>query len=89
MSSSSVGEVSPSRPTGQIKTKNIDSNLNLNTLNSTEIQSKFSELKTSPKGLTSIEAQDRLAKDGPNAIQAHEESRWKKLLGYFWGQFPG
>ncbi|MEN3166203.1 plasma-membrane proton-efflux P-type ATPase [Gluconobacter sp. OJB] len=88
MSSSSVEEVSPSRPTGQIKTKNTDSNLNLDTLNSTEIQSKFSELKTSPKGLTSIEAQDRLAKDGPNAIQAHEESRWKKLLGYFWGPIP-
>jgi len=71
-------------PQAQIKNQTGSST----TLDAVAIAAKLSELKTSSKGLTSSEAKDRLAKDGPNAIQAHEESRWKKLLGYFWGPIP-
>ena len=41
-------------------------------LDTAAIAAKFTELKSSPKGLTSAEAQARLAKDGPNAIVAKE-----------------
>ena len=37
-------------------------------LDAAAIAAKFTELKSSPKGLTSAEAQARIAKDGPNAI---------------------
>lgn len=52
------------------------------------IQQKLQELKTIPQGLTSTEAQQRLTQYGPNSIEAHTESKWKKLLGYFWGPIP-
>lgn len=57
-------------------------------LNEAEIKAKFSALKTSPDGLTTDEAKKRIAEYGANAIQVHEESRWHKLLGYFWGPIP-
>lgn len=59
-----------------------------NKLAANGIQAKFAELKSSSSGLSSSEAQARLGKYGPNTIAAHEESRWKKLLGYFWGPIP-
>jgi H+-transporting ATPase len=52
------------------------------------ISAAFSSLGSSPKGLTPAEAEERLKKFGPNAIKAREESRWHKLLGYFWGPIP-
>ena len=52
------------------------------------IAARLGELGTSPKGLTVDEAKSRLEKYGPNAIQAHEASRWGKLAGYFWGPIP-
>ena len=52
------------------------------------IAAELGKLETSPKGLSADEASNRLAKFGPNAIVAHEESRWAKLLGYFWGPIP-
>ena len=48
----------------------------------------MAKLGTSAKGLSADEARSRLEKDGPNAIQAHEASRWGKLAGYFWGPIP-
>ncbi len=54
------------------------------TLDAAGIASTFKDNQSSEKGLTSADAKQRLAKYGPNSIQAHEESRWKKLLGYFW-----
>ncbi len=54
------------------------------TLDAAGIASAFKDAQSSAKGLTAAEATQRLAKYGPNAIEAHEESRWKKLLGYFW-----
>ena len=58
------------------------------TLTANQIQEKLQTLKTSDQGLSDTEAQQRIQQYGPNAIEAHEESRWKKLLGYFWGPIP-
>ncbi|MFO1037267.1 MAG: plasma-membrane proton-efflux P-type ATPase [Geminicoccaceae bacterium] len=52
------------------------------------IAAKFGELGSSPKGLSSDEARQRLEKYGPNAIEAKEEPLWHKLVGYFWGPIP-
>lgn len=58
------------------------------TLDAQAIAAKLNELQTSNKGLDSGEASKRLAKYGPNSLQVKEESRWKKLLTYFWGPIP-
>jgi H+-transporting ATPase len=58
------------------------------TLDAAGINSAFAQLHSSAAGLTSADAQARLAQYGPNLIKAHEESRWHKLLGYFWGPIP-
>ncbi len=58
------------------------------TLGPAAITAELAKLGTSPKGLSVDEAKDRLEKVGPNAIIAHEESRWTKLIGYFWGPIP-
>lgn len=60
----------------------------LHTLNDNEIKQLLLTLKTSEQGLSEEEAQQRLKQYGLNAIEAHEESKWKKLLGYFWGPIP-
>lgn len=52
------------------------------------IAAKLSDLGTSAKGLTTADAEERLKKYGPNAIEAKEESLWHKLFGYFWGPIP-
>ncbi len=57
-------------------------------LSPADIVAEFSTLGSTPKGLTSAEAEERLKQYGPNAIKAREESRWHKLLGYFWGPIP-
>ena len=49
------------------------------------IKKEISQLNSSPDGLSSATAKSLLEKYGPNAIEAKEDSRWKKLLGYFWG----
>lgn len=48
----------------------------------------FTELGSSPQGLTSAEAQKRLAQYGPNALEGKKQSTLLKLLGYFWGPIP-
>ena len=58
------------------------------TLGPAAISVELGKLGTSPKGLSADEAKSRLEKYGPNAIQAHEASRWGKLAGYFWGPIP-
>ena len=58
------------------------------TLGPAAIAAELGKLDTSPKGLTADEARNRLEKYGPNAIVAHEESRWARLLRYFWGPIP-
>jgi H+-transporting ATPase len=57
-------------------------------LDAAAIGEELKKLASSAAGLTAAEAQERLKKYGLNAIKAHEESRWRKLLGYFWGPIP-
>lgn len=57
-------------------------------LDAAAISATFTQLASSPKGLSSSDVALRQEKWGPNAIAAHEESRWRKLLGYFWGPIP-
>jgi H+-transporting ATPase len=48
----------------------------------------FATLSTSPQGLSSDEAQNRLAQFGPNALPEKKISPVLKFLGYFWGPIP-
>jgi H+-transporting ATPase len=43
---------------------------------------------SSKNGLSSAEAKRRLAQYGRNALEDHTESKWHKLLSYFWGPLP-
>ena len=43
---------------------------------------------SSKNGLSSAEANRRLAQYGRNALEDHTESKWHKLLSYFWGPLP-
>ena len=36
-------------------------------------------------GLTSSEAQSRLTKYGPNALEEKKNSQWAALFAFFWG----
>jgi Mg2+-importing ATPase len=40
-------------------------------------------LGTSDTGLTSAEAEERLAAEGPNAVRTHHASLWRTLIGQF------
>src|SRR6185436_1762063 len=52
------------------------------------VAAELKKLATTPKGLSTAEATARLARYGRNAIEAHTESRWRKLATYFWGPLP-
>lgn len=54
----------------------------------TTVADALKKLGTTAKGLTTAEAASRLARYGRNAIEAHQESRWRKLATYFWGPLP-
>ena len=58
------------------------------TLGPAEIAARLTALGATAQGLSSDAARQRLAKFGPNAIQAREEPLWHKLFGYFWGPIP-
>ena len=45
-------------------------------------------LGSSPDGLTQAEAQERLARYGPNEIEEKKDNPLLKLLTYFWGPIP-
>jgi H+-transporting ATPase len=53
-----------------------------------QIASAFHKANSSKNGLTSDEAKRRLAQYGPNALEDRAESKWHKLLSYFWGPLP-
>ena len=54
----------------------------------TGLQSLFEEFSSTPWGLSSAEAQERLRKYGPNAIEEKKESTLLKFLSFFWGPIP-
>jgi H+-transporting ATPase len=51
-------------------------------------QELFAALSTSSRGLSSDEAQSRLAQFGPNALEEKKISPILKFLRYFWGPIP-
>ncbi|MDE1566608.1 plasma-membrane proton-efflux P-type ATPase [Aquabacter sp. P-9] len=57
-------------------------------LDAPAIAAKFKELDSTPRGLPGAEVKARQEKYGPNAIEAKEEGKWEKLVGYFWGPIP-
>ena len=48
----------------------------------------FAQLNSSPKGLSSEEAEERLAQYGPNSLEERKLNPILKFLGYFWGPIP-
>ena len=40
------------------------------------------------QGLSSTEAQSRLTKSGPNALEEKKQSQWAVFFGFFWGPIP-
>ena len=50
-----------------------------------KVQQTFGTLKATKDGLTAAEATKRLAEYGSNTLDVKTESKWHKLLGYFWG----
>ncbi len=48
----------------------------------------FAQLASSPQGISSEEAQSRLAVYGPNALEEKKEHPLLKFLNYFWGPIP-
>jgi H+-transporting ATPase len=48
----------------------------------------FTQLKSSRQGLTTSEAEQRLAQYGPNALEEEKVNPILKFLGYFWGPIP-
>ncbi|OIQ49134.1 Calcium-transporting ATPase 1 [Pseudodesulfovibrio hydrargyri] len=48
----------------------------------------FRDLDSSAQGLSSVEAANRLAQYGPNALEEHKVSPLMQFLGYFWGPIP-
>ena len=52
------------------------------------VASTLHEYQSSKNGLSSEEAKKRLSQYGPNALEERVESRWHKLLSFFWGPLP-
>jgi len=52
------------------------------------VQQTLDALHTSPEGLSSTEAKQRLEQYGPNALEEKEVSNLEKFLRYFWGPIP-
>ncbi|MEJ2080453.1 MAG: plasma-membrane proton-efflux P-type ATPase, partial [Acidobacteriota bacterium] len=48
----------------------------------------FTQLKSSRQGLTTSEAEQRLAQYGPNAQEEEKRNPILKFLGYYWGPIP-
>jgi H+-transporting ATPase len=52
------------------------------------LEELFAAVATSSRGLSSDEAQSRLAQFGPNALEERKVNPILKFLGYFWGPIP-
>ena len=46
------------------------------------------ELNTGEAGLTTAEAERRLARDGPNCLPENKQNPFLKFLSYYWGPMP-
>ena len=55
---------------------------------SQDVASLLRALGSSEQGLSSEQAQQRLAALGPNALEDHQESLLRRLGRYFWGPIP-
>lgn len=64
------------------KPKNSDS------LEKADLEKVFKELGSSPKGITTGEANNRLSKYGRNELTEKQVSNLQKFLKYFWGPIP-
>ncbi|GLI93960.1 plasma-membrane proton-efflux P-type ATPase [Methylocystis echinoides] len=53
-----------------------------------KIAQELTSLQATKNGLTTAEATQRLKEVGPNALDTRQESKWRKLLAYFWGPLP-
>jgi H+-transporting ATPase len=53
-----------------------------------DLSAFFGELASNPEGLSSAEANKRLAQYGPNALEERAESPLLKFLCFFWGPIP-
>ena len=62
-----------------------DPNEALKSLSMPDLQAK---LRSSPDGLTQVEAQKRLTQYGPNEIEEKKTNEVLKFLSYFWGPIP-
>ncbi|MGA8649042.1 MAG: plasma-membrane proton-efflux P-type ATPase [Xanthobacteraceae bacterium] len=78
MSESTATALDRSTPSAQAATPNP----------AAQIASAYRKYNSSKNGLSSDEAKRRLAQYGPNALEDHTESKWHKLLLYFWGPLP-
>ena len=55
----------------------------------TSVPETLEKLSVRPEaGLSTVEAQTRLQKYGPNAIEEKKRSPWKEFFKYFWGPIP-
>ncbi|OBK02621.1 plasma-membrane proton-efflux P-type ATPase [Mycolicibacterium conceptionense] len=52
------------------------------------LQDTFAEVDSSPSGLSSQQAADRLSRFGPNEITDHQPNPLLTFLGYFWAPIP-
>jgi H+-transporting ATPase len=78
----------PASAAGGATAGGSDSSGRPKTLDPAAIAAQLTKFGTSAQGLTTDQARQRLAKDGPNAIIATEEPLWHKAIGYFWGPIP-
>ena len=53
-----------------------------------QIAEQLKALGATQNGLASAVANRRLAQYGPNALEDKTESKWRRLLTYFWGPLP-
>jgi len=67
-----------------LKLKNIASN----DLNSLSMPDLLAKLRSSPGGLSQLEAEERLKLYGPNEIVEKKTNQFFKFLTYFWGPIP-
>ncbi len=67
----------------------MSSNTNFtNDLEKLSLDSVYKTLNTSPDGLTSIDAKNRLEHYGRNKLEDKQVSNLRKFLRYFWGPIP-